>query len=59
MTTVVCKLPTGQENWKPDLFPGSDEAFERGCTCPLFQPWPGELFFDTECPIHELEKIKS
>ena len=62
MTTVVCKLPADKLDWRPELMPGSDEAFEKGCTCPSFQPcdhgYPGELFFDTECPIHELEKRK-
>lgn len=58
MTTVVCKLPAGHENWRPDPFPGSEEAEDKGCICPSWQPWPGELFFDDKCPVHELEKPK-
>ena len=33
---VVCELPEGQERWRPDPFPGSDAAIERGCVCPVF-----------------------
>lgn len=54
--TVVCTLPEGSKDWRPDPFPGSDEAFERGCTCPQFQPWPGQLLFDPECPAHVLSQ---
>lgn len=54
--TVTCKLPLGQEDWRPELFPGSDEAVEKGCTCPERQPWPGAFQFATDCPVHELEK---
>lgn len=52
MITVTLDLPEGSKDWRPDLFPGSDEAFECGCTCPQFQPWPGRLLFDPECPAH-------
>lgn len=54
---VVCELPEGQERWRPDPFPGSDAAIERGCVCPLHQPWPGKLAFSTRCPVHELERL--
>jgi hypothetical protein len=53
---VTCLLPSGQENWRPDPFPGSDEAAEAGCSCPREQPWPGRLQFSCDCPVHELEK---
>lgn len=56
---VTCKLPEGSLDWRPDPFPGSDFAIEQGCRCPLHQPHPGALAFETECPIpaHQLEGI--
>ena len=42
-------------DWKPDPFPGSDEAIDAGCTCPLYQP-SGELKFAEGCKVHELER---
>jgi hypothetical protein len=54
--TVTTQLPPGQESWRPEPFPGSDEAADDGCTCPEHQPWPGALTFSTDCPVHELEK---
>ncbi len=56
---VVCKLPRGHETWRPDPFPGSDEAHAIGCVCPVQQPWPGQLAFDTACPVHELDDAKN
>lgn len=56
MTVIRCDLPDEAKDWRPDPFPGSEVAFNRGCTCPQCQPWPGQLLFDTECPIHELER---
>jgi hypothetical protein len=54
-TIVVCSLPRGMENWRPDPFPGSDAAHDKGCTCPVMQPWPGRIAFDHDCPVHELD----
>lgn len=56
---VTCTLPPGQEHWRPDPFPGSEQAFQQGCTCPVMQPWPGKLTFSLECPVHELEQPKN
>lgn len=50
----IVSLPRGQENLRPDPFPGSDKAFDQGCTCPISQPWPGQLAFAEGCPIHQL-----
>jgi len=52
-------LPVGSENWRPEPFPGSEEAFARGCACPLLQPWPGRLTFAMDCPVHEMEHVKN
>lgn len=49
-------LGRGDENWRPELFPGSDDAFEAGCTCPVEQPWPGGFAFAFDCPLHQLER---
>lgn len=54
---VTVKLGRGEEYWKPAPFPGSQEAADEGCTCPIEQPWPGRLAFDEECPVHELERV--
>lgn len=56
---VVCELPADQRDFRPDPFPGSETAFKQGCTCPQAQPGPGKLAFETECPIHELERVAS
>lgn len=53
-TVVVVDL--ADPTWRPHPFPGSAEAHEEGCTCPPDQPWPGQLEFDVECPVHELER---
>lgn len=49
-------LPRGSEHWRPELFPGSDEATERGCLCPVSQPWPGGFRYAADCPVHELQQ---
>lgn len=54
--TISVTLPRGNENWCPDLFPGSDVAAESGCLCPVSQPWPGAFVFAINCPVHELER---
>ena len=53
---IVCELGPGWENYRPELFPGSDKAHAKGCTCPVLQPWPGRLAFAEDCPHHQLEK---
>lgn len=58
MTLVLCELPAGSEDWKPDPFPGDPAAKLQGCSCPDVQPWPGALIFETDCPVHELEEAK-
>jgi hypothetical protein len=55
--TVTCRLPPGQERWRPDPFPGSVAAERAGCLCPADQPWPGGLCFAVDCPVHPLEKV--
>ena len=55
---ITVELPSDQETWRPDPFPGSDEAFDKGCTCPQAQPWPGHLILASDCPIHEMEGLK-
>lgn len=57
MSVVRCELPEGSKSWRPDPFPGSVFAQEQGCVCPEEQPWPGALLFDTNCLVHELEKV--
>lgn len=57
-SVYICKLPPGQENFRIEPFPGSDEAFERGCTCPVDQPWPGRYAFAGDCPVHVMESAK-
>ena len=54
--TVTVTLPPDQKDWRPELFPGSEEAFQQGCTCPEHQPWPGGFTFAFDCPVHEMEK---
>lgn len=40
-------------------YPGSDEAVERGCTCPVFDNHRGKGFGDgmyyitPDCPVHD------
>jgi hypothetical protein len=58
-TLVTCVLPRGHEKWRPDPFPGSDEAAAADCSCPLHQPWPGKLIFALDCPVHQLEKSQN
>lgn len=53
---VTLTLPREDKNWRPDPFPGSDEAFKLGCSCPANQPWPGALIFAANCPVHELTR---
>jgi len=53
---IICALGHGWERYRPGLFPGSEEAYEQGCTCPILQPWPGKLAFASDCPHHQLVK---
>jgi hypothetical protein len=53
---IRCTLPAGNADWRPPLFPGSEDAEEAGCTCPANQPWPGAFDFSSDCPVHELVK---
>lgn len=58
MTKLVeCVLPSGQEKWRPDPFPGSSDARMVGCCCPTQRLWPGRLVFAAECKVHELEPV--
>lgn len=54
--TITITLPENAKDWKPELFPGSEEAFAAGCTCPVNQPWPGGFRFAVDCPVHEMAK---
>lgn len=56
MSVITCTLPKGSEEWRPDPFPGTDEAISLGCKCPPQQPWPGALAFADDCPVHEIER---
>lgn len=56
--TVLLALPADQSRWAPDPFPGSPEAAEAGCVCPIEQPWPGQLRLATDCPVHELKAVR-
>lgn len=58
MTVMRFNLPKGSEDWRPDPFPGSEKGFDQGCKCPQCQPWPGQLLFDSDCPVHELDRVK-
>lgn len=40
--------------------PGTTEAVEQGCTCPVmdnnhgqFKPWPGNWWVTQGCPLHD------
>lgn len=55
---ITCRLSAEDANYRPPEFPGSEEAFEKGCTCPQLQPWPGALKFSTDCPIHGLVLVE-
>lgn len=39
-------------------FPGTEEALQEGCACPK-QGKENILYFESECPIHVLEKVKA
>lgn len=45
-------------NWRPDPFPGSAEAKLQGCPCPSQFRATTRFVFDSDCPIHALEKYK-
>lgn len=48
---------TAGPNWKPDPMPGSPEARVQGCSCPETKRQGGDYVFDSDCPVHELEKV--
>ncbi len=47
-------------------YPGSDEAIERGCTCPVIDNGHGKMeryvdgervwWIDSECPLHGMRE---
>lgn len=51
MATIPVTLPIELSTWRPTLFPG-DTFLAPTCTCPTYQPWPGQLVFDSDCPVH-------
>jgi hypothetical protein len=55
MAIITCALPLERRRYRPDPFPGSEDAWEEGCTCPLQTRWPGFLQFSSDCPVHALE----
>lgn len=57
------KTKEGNDSLKEFTSPGSDEAIEKGCTCPVLDNAHGEgayidpegdpvFWFDGSCPIH-------
>lgn len=43
--------------------PGSKEAVDAGCLCPVLdnnrgrrKPWPGDWWVNTDCPLHGLTR---
>lgn len=56
---VTCKFIEGEDETAFRPFPGGREARKAGCICP-YQPFPdGTVTFDSDCPVHELEKVVS
>lgn len=55
---LMVRLGIGEEHWRPPLFPGSQEAADEGCICPIEQPWPGAFYFNDKCQVHELTTRK-
>ena len=54
---VSCALENEDDVFKIKPFPGGKAAQRQGCTCP-YQPVPnGRVVFNSECPVHELEKV--
>lgn len=54
---VRCTFSEGESEESFHPFPGGREARRAGCTCP-YQPTPdGSVTFDSDCPVHELEKV--
>ena len=54
---VICKLQNEDETFQIKPFPGGQKARLMGCCCP-YQPTPdGTVTFDSECKVHELEKV--
>jgi len=55
---IRCTFAEGESEETFLPFPGGCEAVKAGCTCP-YQPFPdGTVTFDSECPVHELEKLE-
>lgn len=55
---IRCAFEKGESEASFHPFPGGREARMQGCTCP-YQPFmDGTITFDSECPVHELEKAK-
>lgn len=59
MTEIVCNIPKDAAPRDFDPFPGSDKAIKLGCTCPHQKFTPGQIRFDADCPVHELEHVRS
>lgn len=54
---VTCKLGRPEDASQIKPFPGGQEARRMGCCCP-YQPIPDcTVTFDSECKVHELEKV--
>jgi hypothetical protein len=53
---VSCDLQGADPN-TIEPFPASREAKREGCCCPAQAPvFRGIVYFDTECPVHQLVK---
>jgi hypothetical protein len=54
---VTCSLKNDNEAMQIQPFPGGQKARQMGCRCP-YQPIPNcTVVFDSECKVHELEKV--
>ena len=54
---ITCKFSEGEDEMSFHPFPGGQKARHMGCTCP-YQPFiDGHITFDSDCPVHELEKL--
>lgn len=54
---ITCKLEEKVNKEEFDPFPGEKEAKIAGCSCPIQWRWPQYLVFNSECKVHELEKV--
>ena len=58
MTILKLSVPSG--DWRPNPFPGDDNAITKGCVCPRDQTmWPQYIRIDADCPVHEMKPAQT